>query len=270
MFARRTNARQRRESGSGNANGGVSTFTPASITSATRRFWHDAQDNATITEATGVSLWVDKFANGYDVEQATGSKQPTKSAVAFGGRQSLRFTAAGAQELILTDGPLVTDFAGGTDVAHCVYLVFQLVTIPTSILFGVDSTAAATIYSLITVISTPTWVYQRRDGVGGATSRVQSGSIPVAGTQYIARAGYTGTNADWKINGIALTTAGSSDTGDMTLDRMIYGAFGNGAGAHNSFADAYLGEAIGLTGTVSAGEEAQLVSYLKAKWGISF
>lgn len=274
MFARRTNSRNRRECGPGNGiSSGPQQLPPNAVTSATKRFWHDAQDNATIVPGTGVAGWTDKFLNGYDVAQATGSKQPTVSAAAFGGRQSLRFTSASSQELILTDGPKATALAGGTDVAYVVYIVFQLATLAAGahVLFQVDSSVSAATYDLTYVLGAAgTPFHERRDGVGADTNRAQSGAVAVVGTASLLRAGYTGTDANYVLNGVQLTTAGSSDVGAMTLDRIIYGAYGNGAGVHNSFLDGFIGESVGFTGTVNPAEEALLTNYFKAKWGLSF
>ena len=52
-------------------------WTPDQLGAALEQ-WQDASDAATITHSSGsVSNWADKSGNGYDLEQPTGSKQPT-------------------------------------------------------------------------------------------------------------------------------------------------------------------------------------------------
>lgn len=55
--------------------GSFITRVPKTIPGLT--LWLDAADASTITIATGVSTWKDKSGNGFNVAQATGSRQPT-------------------------------------------------------------------------------------------------------------------------------------------------------------------------------------------------
>lgn len=271
-MSRRANSRQRRECGSGNAGGG-GLFTPALVTSATKRFWHDAQDPAaTIITGAGCSLFVDKFGNGYDASQGTDSKRPTLITLAFNGRRSLAFNAAAQQELVFTHASKVNDFAGGTDVAYEWWFVLQLSTVGlTSVFAGVDSSASASTYALNLIGAVgPVWQYERRDGVGADTYRDQTGLVPAINTPYVMRCRYTGTNAAWRVNGVDLTTSGSSDVGAMALDRLIYGAFGNGGGAHNTHYTGYFAEDAAFTGQLSAADADGLERYFKSKWGVAY
>lgn len=266
MFARRTNSRQRRNCGSGNSVGATGApFLPTSITSATKRFWHDAQDNATIVPGTGVAGWIDKFGNGYDVSQATGAKQPTVVTDAFGGRQSLRFTAASIQGLTMLDAGRATAFAGGDDVANEWWAVFRSNnTSGTQSVLTISSSASSSHYSLDTVVA-GAWQHIRQAG-GAQSSHAQSGAVPVAGTHYVMRCAYTGTNAQWTVNGVPLTTAGSSDTAALTINQIEYGYW-----QQTSLPmDGWIGESVGVTGSVSADEATRLTTYFKEKWGISF
>ena len=167
--------------------------------------------------------------------------------------------------MVLTDSARVTAFGGGTDVAYEWWLVLQLATVVGApVICGLSSSALATIYSL-NLTNGALWQYERRDGVGADTLRTQSGAIPAASTPYIMRCRYTGTDAAWTVNGVALTTAGSSDTGAMALDQLEYGAFRGTA-----FWGGWLGESIGYSGTLSAADASNLTLSLKAKWGIGF
>lgn len=245
----------------------VLPIAPNEVTSATKRFWHDGQDNATITIGTGVSLWTDKFLNGYDVAEGTGAKQPTVVTTAFGGRQALRFTRASSQELGITNAGLVSAFAGGTDTAYEWWFVLQHAGVTLSQYFAqVDNSASATTYNLL-LVAASAWTQQRRDGVGANQQSNQTGVTPVLNTPYILRCSYNGTTPTWSANGTALSSA-AVDTNAMTLDRLIYGAFGNGAGAHASFHDGWIGESIGYTGTLSGGDAAGLAAHLRNKWGL--
>lgn len=52
-------------------------FNPRSISGLA--LWLDAADSATITTATGVSIWADKSGNGRNATQTTGGKQPIRT-----------------------------------------------------------------------------------------------------------------------------------------------------------------------------------------------
>lgn len=246
-------------------------WTPANVTSAVKRFWHDAQDGATLAPGVGagISGVVDKFGNGYNVAQASGPKQPTVDTSAFGGRQSLRFTAANSQELVLTDGVRVQNFAGGVDTPYDWWLVLQFASTAGNQYFcEVDNSASAITYNLHNQ-SAGTWLHQRRDGVGANQQFAPANVAPAAATPFLVRLGYTGTAPAWVINGVTMTS-GAVDTGSITLDRLIYGAFGNGAGAHTAFFNGWIGEGIGFTTQLAGAESILMTNYLKAKWGISF
>jgi hypothetical protein len=247
--------------------GGVAAgaIAPDQLTTATKRFWHDAQDVA----ATTAGSCVDKYSNGYDFTQATPGKQPTLVTDAFGGRRSMRFTAASSQELIFTHATKIDDFAGGTDKAYEWWFVFQPAVASGNRTLGcADSTTSAATYELTG--HGAAWYYERRDGVGATTFRTQNGALPVVNTPYVLRARYTGTDCAWTVNGTTLTTSGSNDTGAMALDRLIYGSYGSGAGAHSLFLDGWILESVGLTGTLSDNEARGLTNYLKNKSGIVF
>jgi len=76
-------------------------FNPRSI--ANLSLWLDAADSATITTATGVSIWADKSGNGRNATQTTGGKQPIrtntingKSVITFQGTDDTMQIAANA------------------------------------------------------------------------------------------------------------------------------------------------------------------------------
>lgn len=62
----------------------------AGINYPTPDFWLDASDSSTITQATGVSNWVDKIA-GINTSQADGSKQPLLITNAINELPTIRF-----------------------------------------------------------------------------------------------------------------------------------------------------------------------------------
>jgi len=54
--------------------------------------WFDADDASTITESSGaVSQWNDKSNNGFNLSQATGSKQPNINTTTLNGKPVMRF-----------------------------------------------------------------------------------------------------------------------------------------------------------------------------------
>lgn len=256
----------RRPGGRGNrrrvSNSVSSAWSPTKLATATKRFWIDSSDSSTITIGTGAALVLDKFSNGYDVSQGVGSKQPTPSTDAFGGRQSLRFTRANLQVLSLTDAARVQAAVGGNDVAHAIYMVVQFVAVNvTQCLLGFDNTGVGTQYHLPLIFSGG-W-YVERNANDADTLRQQTGSSPAISTPYVMRLGFTGTQGAWNVNGTDLTPAGLNDTGSLTVNRMAIGA--QGSTSHNC--DMYFGEAVGVTGALSATEDARLIAYLRAKWG---
>lgn len=90
-------------------NNASAPWTPASLGSALV-YWFDATDPATITQATGVSAWLNKGTFVGSATQATGSKQPVYNATAINGHPGLVFTKASGQGLTTT-GPTIFDSA---------------------------------------------------------------------------------------------------------------------------------------------------------------
>lgn len=251
------------------AGGGAGAFDPTQIASATKFFWHDAQDNSTITISggTSVSAWSDKFLNGWNVAQGTAGKQCTTDSSVFGGRQSMRFASASSQEMFIVDAVRVTSMFGGTNVPFAIYMVAQLLSVTGNhyLQFTGSSTTATPIEGHLTAGAL--WQDQRRTDAAVITTRTQSGAVPAITTPYVLRMAYDGTNAHWNVNGTELTTAGASAAGAITFDKFIYGAAGGGAGASSGFLDGYIGEVIGVSAQLSAPEETSLLAYLHSKWG---
>jgi hypothetical protein len=70
-------------------------WTPASLPNLVA--WFDAQDSATITQATAiVSNWANKKTGGGDASQATSGKRPTYSATAINSKPGIVFAAGKA------------------------------------------------------------------------------------------------------------------------------------------------------------------------------
>lgn len=93
----------------------IGGFSPPDITGLVA--WWDAQDNSTITTATGVSVWADKSVSGISLDQATASFQPALLTV--NGRQMIDFDG-NDNTMASTDGG-VLKFAAGEFSIFVVY-----------------------------------------------------------------------------------------------------------------------------------------------------
>lgn len=271
MLSRRNAARQNRGRGAVYTEvASAPSFDPTQITSATKFFWHDAQDNSTITISSGTSAsaWADKFLNGWNVAQGTAGKQCTTDSSVFGGRQSMRFASASSQEMTLTDSAKIQGMFGATGLSpFAMYMVVQLLSVTGNhyLQFTGSSTTATPISGHLTAGAL--YQRQRRNDAAGITTRTQSGAVPALATPYVIRMAYDATNAHWNVNATELTTAGTDVVGTATFDKFIYGAAGGGAGASSGFLDGYIGEVIGVSAQLSAPEETSLLAYLHSKWG---
>ena len=74
---------------------------PLTVLGASLEAWYDADDGATVMQATGVSQWDDKSGNGHHLLQGTGSMPPTLGNDASGqnGRSFLSFSRTSDQHL---------------------------------------------------------------------------------------------------------------------------------------------------------------------------
>lgn len=257
-------------SGGGGADAPLPPMVPNEITTATPRSWHRA--DSLITPGAGISVagWGDKFGNGYNVAQATGTKQPTTTTLA--GQPALNFASAASRVLNLTNATLCNNLAGGTDVAYTVYIVLSAFTLPGSpIPFGLGSSANANIFHDTYIVAGDSGVnHERRDGVGAATNATMIGGAFALQTPYLMRIRFSGTSVEIVLNGVTLSASTALDVGAMSFDRFSIGAATRTAvaGLAGTFWNGAIAEVITYTGLVSESEEDRLVAdYFLPRYG---
>lgn len=229
-------------------------FSPRSISGLS--LWLDAADSATITTATGVSIWADKSGNGRNATQTTGGKQPIRTNT-INGKSVITFQGT-------DDTMSVANVADFNATSQTIIVVARQTTAANQSLFYKASGNA--VNGVITRFRTGTtfWLYQKNDG-GAETLSSNSNTntntnVYTTMLQPTAQAGFV--NGAAPTSGLAtntLTTA-YDDTGAIWI------------GSRRDIGEYLAGdvcEILHWPRALSTAERQRVERYLGGKWGIT-
>jgi len=236
----------------------IPPFNPNSISGL--KYWYDANDGSTITSSGGrVSALANK-ATGITLTllQATSGKQPLIVASAQGGKQVLQFTNARADQLYLATSPM----SGAT--AHSTFLAYKSTSSTTGYKFAFGNDSGAGTSPLFYQLSSHNY-YETSSG--GSSTQGTNNIVNVANIMAITQSSgsspilktYTGGTAAETITG----TAGSLTVGTAGAGSFLGQGLGGAAPTDFNFC-----EVLTYNNVLSAGDQAAVVAYLTAKWGI--
>lgn len=219
--------------------------------------WLDASDTSTITEVAGaVSQWSDKSGNGFNMTQPTAASQPSTGVATIGGLNALSFDGS-ADYLRNTSNLLLVD---GTDGTFSVFAVVKNDTLSgTDNVLYQDSGSPRMPQFLRTSVATP-------QSVVFTTTTVVTDNGPnmSTGTDTLLSIVCTTTSVEVWMN---QTTNGSSAlSGTLHTTALPVGVGGRDTGPDPW--DGLIGEIIVIPYNVTAGQQADIETYLKDKWSL--
>ena len=221
-------------------------FDPSQVTSATLKLWLDARLGVTI--ATGVSSWADQSGNGNTFTQGTGANQPALSSTAVNGFPGV----VGAAGKSLT-------MAGNVLAQNAARTVYFVATAGVGVA-GLCVPRANTGYGVfLAAQSGPSFIESN-----GVDTNVTIPDAIVINTPHYVRIGFDGVTTHlptYSLDGVLKITSNGAGTGAGTEgagsgETLLPGAVGT------------LGTLLVYSGVVSAGEDAQVLAYLKARYGL--
>lgn len=228
-------------------------FTPSSPTSATLDWWWDPRDTASLTlSGSQVTAIADKSVNAFSSTGGGGASNPTKVTGGSGinGKQSIHFDDASIQWFDLPNR-----FGGFT--AYEIHCVRQLPADPPvgANQFWTFGAGGAAVY--VPFVDSKSY-----DDFGSDTRRTSA--APAAGVwaqPHVYSVIVTASEWTASVNGVVIITAATPTVAWTTTPR--FGTYNIGAGFLGN-----VGEVVGYTGKLSAGDRAALYAYLKATWGL--
>lgn len=231
----------------------ASGFNPRSISGLA--LWLDAADSATITTATGVSIWADKSGNGRNATQTTGGKQPVRTKT-INGKSVITFQ--GTDDTM----QIAANSAFNANSQTLIIVAKQTAAANHSLWFKGDSNAAEGVIIRYRTFD-DFWLYQRNDN-SGETLRQFPNTPTVARVYSIvlqpnSQAGF--------VNG---TTA--SPTGTATAAHTYDNNSGPWLGSRRDigeYLDGDICEILHWSRALSTTERSRVERYLGSKWGIT-
>jgi len=233
---------------------GVNPFVnPSSISNL--YLWLDADDASTFTYSSGtvVSQWNDKSANGFNLTQATVSKQPVRST------SPSKVTFDGSNDVMTTSA----SFNGS------IFTIFQVVKWNSfgSVMIGGNG-SGTDIYFPYYDTSGNTWYVQTATDFGTYSAAPAAGLMEIE----IRYDGTQSTNATKMIYRYAGADRTLSFTGTIASTLSRSGAT-TAIGAYNAASvlpfNGYLSELIVYNKVLTATELSDVRGYINTKWGIT-
>jgi hypothetical protein len=218
------------------------------------RLWLDAYDPSTITMATGVSSWLDKSGNGFNITQATTTKQPLYTQNLQGGKAGIGFDGIDDNLLGSTTSTLLEPGTG----AMSIFTVSRSLS-PSGYLVGKGRNNTTT--------GVAGWA--STGGVLGAGRQVShnigsSSSVGVESTASIKEFHFTGSTLAYLKNGASI---GSKNyTGSVSSGSVL--ALG-GRASNDLYTSGYVHEVLIYKGSLSTEELTIIRGDLSNKWGIA-
>lgn len=213
--------------------------------------WYDAQDQTTITEASGeVSQWDDKGLSSINLTQGTGSNQPTTAVSSINGLNTLDFDT----DDYLSNTTLSESFSNAqlvvvavlnSDATRAFQHLVRLENSATSDIFMIRENEATT--SLQGTVNS-----------GSGNVFTNSPANLVYGTPFIGRQKYDSVNAQTFFNGTGGST--NSATGAIDIDEIFISYTANQM-------NGYIGEVVFIPSSdETLGQKIE--GYLAWKWGL--
>lgn len=240
---------------------GNAVVTP--VINSSLRIWLDASDSSTITASANRVSAISNKAAGYTsfvYANADSASQPLVVANAQAGRQAIQFANSRSDMLYnQTSSPM----AGATVLT--MFLVAKTTSTGNGYKFCVGSDTSN--------YSAPLW-YQLSQknyyetGSGGSSTTGTYTTAGVANIQYVYHANNTAKDFRTYIGGTAVETI-SGGGGQLSVGGATnpYSSIGRGYGA-TAPPDMYFCEIVLYNAALTAGEIAQNIAYLSAKWGV--
>jgi hypothetical protein len=229
-------------------------FSPRSISGLA--LWLDAADSATITTATGVSVWADKSGNGRNATQTTGGKQPIRSNT-INGKSVITFQGT-------DDTMSVANASDFNATSQTVIVVARQTTAANQALLYKGSGNAVNGVIMRYRAGTTFWMYQKNDTVGETLSNTlntnTNTNVYSTVLQPSAQAGFV--NGSAPTSGLATNTLATAydDTGAIFI------------GSRRDVSEYLAGdvcEILHWPRALSALERQRVERYLGGKWGIT-
>lgn len=225
-------------------------FNPKSLSGLS--LWLDANDSATITISTGVSVWADKSGNGRNATQSTGGKQPLntntingKKVVTFQGTDDTMQIAANA--------------AFNTASQTLIVVARQTTAANHALFYKADSNSAEGVLMRYRSNS-EFWFWQKNDAtgvlIGAADQPITSTQIYSAVIQPSSQVGFR--------NGTQIVSGTNTATYDNNSGPWL--------GSRRDIGEYLVGdicEVLHWNRALSASERSRVERYLGAKWGIT-
>ena len=213
--------------------------------------WLDASDAATVTVATGVSVWADKSGNGRNAAQAVGGKQPAYSST-INGKNVVTFQ--GTDDTMQIGANAVFNATSQT----IIIVSRQAAAANESLWYKADSNSAVGV--IIRYRSGTTfWHYQKNDAsattLGYAANTNTNANVYATVLEPAAQAGYVNGS---QVASATLTTAYDNNSGPWLGSRRDIGEYLNGDVAEIIFYDRAL----------TTAERQKIEGYLAWKWGL--
>lgn len=229
-------------------------FNPRSI--ANLSLWLDAADSATITTATGVSIWADKSGNGRNATQTTGGKQPIRTNT-INGKSVITFQGT-------DDTMSVANVADFNATSQTIIVVARQTTAANQSLYYKASSNSANGVLMRYRTGTTFWLYQKNDNSGetlsnNANTNTNTNVYSVV-LQPASQAGFV--NGSAPTSGLATNTLATAydDTGAVWI------------GSRRDIGEYFVGdvcEILHWPRALSATERNRVERYLGGKWGIT-
>jgi hypothetical protein len=229
-------------------------FSPRSISGLA--LWLDAADSATITTATGVSVWADKSGNGRNATQTTGGKQPIRTNT-INGKSVITFQGT-------DDTMSIANVADFNATSQTVIVVARQTTAANH---GLFYKASATVTNGVIMryrTGSTIWLYQKNDNTAEVLSNNSNTNtntnVYTAVLQPSAQAGFV--NGSAPTNGFATNTVATAydDTGVIWI------------GSRRDISEYLVGdvcEILHWPRALSTAERLRVERYLGGKWGIT-
>lgn len=229
----------------------LAAFTPASLSGL--RVWYNA-DSIAGADGSAVSAWNDSSPNGFNLSQATGSRQPTLRAANVNGHAAVEFD--GSADLVQIDSVSMSPTTG----EWTVFSVFNTDTASQDqMIVNSDNQSGSPRASLFHRI-----VGSEFRSVPNAALSVPSGVTIANSTWYVGEAWRSATQAQALVNGSGTAASALTGPGEPAI-RIAVGAYGTDNGI---YFDGKIAEVVGYSRALDSTDRGLVRSYLQAKYAI--